>query len=112
VDDVSRRAAEEGLCLLAVLDAVLAHLGCVEQDVGQQLAASMSGMLNKQRYTQVIAAGCQLLCTLARMHTNASAHVTHLADRLYKIAATLLSSDQQAAGAPEPAHLHHAPRSV
>lgn len=112
MDDVSRRAAEEGVCLLAVLDAALDHLGCVEQIQGDDLAASLSGMLNKQRYTQVITAGCQLLCTLARMHATAAAHVTHLADRLYKIAATLLSSEQQAAGTPEPAHLHHAPRCV
>lgn len=99
VEEAAKRAAEEGLCLMAVLDAVLAHLKCVEQEVGQQLATSMVNMLGKQRYPAVIAMGCQLLCTLARMYPAAAGHVTFLCNKVYGIAATLLPSDQQTAGA-------------
>lgn len=99
VDDAAKRAAEEGLCLMAVLDTVLRHLGCIEQEVAQQLAAAMVNMLGKQRYPAVIAMGCQLLCTLARMHPPAAVHVTFLANKVYGIAASLLTSGQQTPGA-------------
>jgi hypothetical protein len=99
VEEAAKRAAEEGLCLMAVLEAVLAHLKCVEQEVGQQLATSMVSMLGKQRYPAVIAMGCQLLCTLARMYPAAAGHVTLLCNKVYGIVATLLSSGQQTPGA-------------
>jgi hypothetical protein len=42
--------------------------------------------------------GCQLLCTLARMHAPAATHVTFLANKVFGIAASLLSSGQQTPG--------------
>lgn len=84
---------------MAVLDTVLRHLGCVEQEVAQQLATAMVNMLGKQRYPAVIAVGCQLLCTLARMHLPSAVHVTFLANKVYGIAASLLTSGQQTPGA-------------
>jgi hypothetical protein len=52
-EDASRRAAEECLCLLAVLRALLLGLGAVEQEVMQQMATDLKVLINKQRYLQV-----------------------------------------------------------
>jgi transcriptional antiterminator Rof (Rho-off) len=52
-EDASRRAAEECLCLLAVLRALLLALGAVEQEVMQQMANDLKVLINKQRYLQV-----------------------------------------------------------
>lgn len=112
MDDPGRRVAEEGLCLLAVLDALLNHLGCVEQDVSQQLSASVVNMLNRQRFLQVVAVGCQLLCTLARMHARAAGQVTQLANKVYNIASGLLSIVQPAPGSGEYRTLQQGPRWV
>jgi len=95
VDDSSRRAAEEALCLLAVLESVLSHLGAVEQDVAQQLSSDLVNMLNKQRYLQLIAVSCQLLCTLAALYQPAAEHVKILGNRVYSIASPLLTSGPQ-----------------
>jgi hypothetical protein len=95
-----------------VLDALLNHLNCVEQDVSQQLAASVVNTLHKQRFLQVIAVGCQLLCTLARLHAPAAAHVTQLASKVYNIAAGLLSIVQPTPGSAEYRTLQQGPRCV
>lgn len=108
VEKLAKRAAEEGLCLMAVLDAVLTHLNCVEQEVGQQLAAYMVSMLGKQRYPAVIAMGSQLLCTLARLYPDAAGHVTLLSNKVYGIASSLLSGGQPMPGSD--AALQVAPR--
>lgn len=112
MDDPGRRVAEEGLCLLAVLDALLSHLGCVEQDVGQQLAASVVAMLNRQRFLQVVAVGCQLLCTLAGMHAPAAAQVTQLGNKVYNIASGMLTIVQPTPGSGEYRTLQQGPRWV
>jgi ferric-dicitrate binding protein FerR (iron transport regulator) len=52
-EDASRRAAEECLCLLAVLRALLLNLGAFEQEVMQEMAKDLKTIINKQRYLQV-----------------------------------------------------------
>jgi hypothetical protein len=56
-EDASRRAAEECLCLLAVLRALLSSLGAFEQEVMQQMASDLKVLINKQRYLQVCGQG-------------------------------------------------------
>lgn len=111
-DDSSRRAAEEALCLLAVLESVLSHLGAVEQDVAQQLSSDLVNILNKQRYLQLIAACCQLLCTLAAMYQPAAEHVKILGNRVYSIASPLLTTGPQSSTPNNPVAqaAAHAPR--
>jgi hypothetical protein len=52
-EECSRYAADECVCLLAVLEAVLGHLEALEQGVLQQLSADVIQMLNSQRQPQV-----------------------------------------------------------
>ncbi|WIA08603.1 hypothetical protein OEZ85_008032 [Tetradesmus obliquus] len=52
-EDASRRAAEECLCLLAVLRALLLSLGAFEQEVMPQMASDLKVLINKQRYLQM-----------------------------------------------------------
>jgi len=53
VGPCSRYAADECVCLLAVLEAVLEHLEASEQGVLQQLSADVIQMLNSQLKPQV-----------------------------------------------------------
>lgn len=76
---------------MCVLDAVLVQLGCIEQDVGQQLAVDIVSMLNQQRYPAVIATGCQLLCTLASMHAPAAERIPLLVKSVYDVASAALT---------------------
>lgn len=61
-EDASRRAAEECLCLLAVLRALLLSLGAFEQEVMQQMASDLKVLINKQRYLQVGGRARSVLC--------------------------------------------------
>jgi hypothetical protein len=112
-EEATRRAAIEGLCLMAVLDGVLQHLGCVEADVARQMSTDLLHLINKQRYLQLLAAAAQLLCTLAVMHEPAAGQVSQLLTKVFNIAAGVLTA--QAAPGPgtpgSPAHaLVHVPR--
>lgn len=52
-DDASRRAAEECLCLLGVLEALMCQLGLAEAEVLQQLSSDLLAMAGSQRLPQV-----------------------------------------------------------
>jgi hypothetical protein len=111
-EESTRRAAIEGLCMMAVLDAVLQHLGCAEAEVAAQMATDLLHLINKQRYLQLLAAACQLLCTLGSMYEPAAAHASQLANKVYNIASGAMAPPAAGAGTPgSPAHaLAHVPR--
>lgn len=52
-DDPAKRSAEECLCLLAVIDGLLRHLGGVEQEVLKQLMTDLLVLTNKHKSFQV-----------------------------------------------------------
>lgn len=122
-DDGARRGAEEALCLLEVLRCLLVSLGAAERDVLVQLSGDVVSLINRQRYLQLIAAGCQLLCTLAPLHAPAVASVSQLVAKCYSLALCALTGDAAVSshtpgvaaqtGTPaSPAHLQIAPKCV
>eukprot|EP00879_Flechtneria_rotunda_P019856 GHRR01020870.1.p1 GENE.GHRR01020870.1~~GHRR01020870.1.p1 ORF type:complete len:819 (+),score=323.27 GHRR01020870.1:216-2672(+) len=107
-DDAARRAAEELLCLTAVLAAALLHLGVMEQDVLQQMCTDLQVLINKYKFIQVVAAGCQTLCTVAQLYEPAELQIAQMATKCYTFALEALNQ-QQGITAPSP-HKQLAPK--
>ncbi|MEW5303660.1 MAG: hypothetical protein WDW36_006331 [Sanguina aurantia] len=66
-EPTQRRAAECLLCILSTLDACLRHLPHLEDDLAASLVPDLARAIRSHRHTQVLAAACQCLCSLAAL---------------------------------------------
>jgi hypothetical protein len=69
-----RRAAERLLCVLSIIDAVLDRLAHVDDSLGSlaDLPTDLINLINKHRYTQVVAAAVKCLAAFAKRSATAA----------------------------------------
>ena len=102
--DAQRRAAEEALCLLAVLQAGAAQLRALAAPVAAQLTRDLAALTSKHMFTQVVASAAACLCGLSRLDASVAPLVGAMARKMVDVVEAALGRPAAgSAGTPQDA---------